>query len=137
MRFLMKITMDQPPPFERYQSPRISKLEVHRNEIAELLRLDWPLRKVASHLLEKHQLEVSCNRLWTFCKSRNIVKGRGEVPVQAEGELTGIHPPERPGPPPLPPVDDSSGGGDEDIGGLLEPKEAKSPFTKFKPQQKP
>lgn len=130
--------MDNHRVFERYQSPRISKLEVHRDEIAEMLRLEWPLRKVVEFLKREHGLQVSCNRLWTFCKSREIKKGRGGLPTSSENPTSGI--PLRKSEPLSPqasasePTHERARDLDEVVSELLLPKEAKSPFTKFKPK---
>lgn len=136
--FLTKITMDKPLTFEPYQSPVISKLEVHREEIAEMRRLEWPLRKVVQFLHREHQLEVSCSRLWSFCKSRNLAKGRGEA-ARPAAEAVGIRQPPQPssslsvqGGIPSPPAFV-----DEDISGLMNVTEKKSIFTVFKPKPAP
>lgn len=138
IQFLTKITMGNHRVFELYHSPRISKLEVHRDEISEMLRLEWPLRKVIEFLHREHGLEVSCNRLWTFCKSRKIEKGRGELPASTENPTKGTPPVK---PEPLSPqtsipalAHESARNIDDVISELILPEDAKNPFTKFKPK---
>lgn len=61
--------------FEPHRRPNESKLEVFREEIAEMRALEWPLRKIADWLRTEKSCEVSYEAVRNFCDVRGIVKG--------------------------------------------------------------
>lgn len=126
---------------ESFQNPRASVLEAYRAQISELVHLDWPLTEIRKILENDYQVKVAYSRLWTFCKTRNIVKGRGEVPVPPEvrtGDTGGWEQQSAAVRAPSAPVigENRFAYDDDDISDLMNPEPSKSLFTIFEPRKK-
>lgn len=123
--------MDEVPKFEPYHPVRVSKLESLRTEIAEMSRLEWPLKKIREFLNKERGVKVSLSRLCVYCQSRNIKKGRGEVPVANEPETKTGNTHRKTDQMAAVPIATT----EEAFSDLLAPEEPVNPFTKFKPKQ--
>ena len=116
-------------------------LEAYRAQISELVRLDWPLTEIRKIIERDHQVKVAYSRLWTFCKTRNIVKGRGEVPVPPEVRTSDAggweRQPAAVRAPSAPVIGENRFAyDDDDISDLIDLEPDKSVFTIFNPRGK-
>ncbi|MBB5353868.1 hypothetical protein HNR46_004132 [Haloferula luteola] len=59
--------------FEPHRSPKVSRLEPWRREVAEMRSVNWPFQKIATWFAERN-VTISTEGVRQFCKVRGIRK---------------------------------------------------------------
>ncbi len=71
-----------------HQRPNRSRLEVWRDEIAEMRSKAWPYSRISTWLRDTHDLAISREAVRQFCCLRGIQKG-GETRMPELGRSSG------------------------------------------------